>query len=280
MHEYLATFASSFQLRAWQIFYASTICFALEMVLARERYTLASRFRAMVFWVVYLAITVLAFTFFNRFWGSLGIRSLLHIDLRWLTGSPWPALNAVGGFATVMVGLLIGEFFYYWFHRLQHAAPFFWRFHEVHHSLREMSAWNSNHHFTEEIFRIPFVVIPISLLFHFDAGPVPALIGILLGMQGIYEHSNTKLHLGPLRYLIADNRYHRLHHSLEPHHFSRNFGSGTPVWDMVFRTATFPKKGEWPAVGLAGVSEPRTLREFLFMPFSQRAGDFERPLAR
>lgn len=265
--------ASQFQDRAWHIFYASTIFFALELVFAYGRYSFASRVRATLFWVVYLAITVIVFAFFSTLWGSLGIKPLLSVDMRWLTGSESVIVKAIGWVVAVMFGLLTGEFFYYWFHRLQHTVPFFWRFHEVHHSLQEMSAWNSNHHFTEEIFRIPFVVIPLSLLFHTESGYVPALIGLVLGLQGQYAHSNTKLHLGPVRYLIADNQYHRLHHSIEPKHYDRNFGSGTPVWDVLFRTAVFPKKGEWPATGVTGVSEPTTLRDFLLMPFrkGQRA---------
>jgi sterol desaturase/sphingolipid hydroxylase (fatty acid hydroxylase superfamily) len=165
---------------------------------------------------------------------------------------------------------IIGEFFYYWFHRLQHTIPFMWRFHEVHHSLREMSSWNSNHHFTEEIFRIPFVVIPMSLLFHFETGTIPVAIGIIMGLQGQYEHSHAKLNLGFLRYVIGDNRFHRIHHSIEKHHYNKNFGSFSTVWDTVFRTAHFPKKDEWPDTGVDGVEEPKTLRQFLFMPFAAK----------
>jgi hypothetical protein len=47
-----------------------------------------------------------------------------------------------------------------------------------------MSAFNSNHHFTEEIFRIPFITIPISLLFSFNQGYVPWIWAFLIGCQG------------------------------------------------------------------------------------------------
>ena len=127
---------------------------------------------------------------------------------------------------------------------MQHAVPFFWRFHSVHHSLREISAWN--HHFTEEIFRIPFVTLPLSLIISGDPSHVPLIIASVRAMQGLYEHSCMRVGLGPLRYIIADNRYHRIHHSLDPQHFGKNFGSGTPVWDIVFGTAYFPRKQQWP----------------------------------
>jgi hypothetical protein len=47
-----------------------------------------------------------------------------------------------------------------------------------------MSAFNSNHHFTEEIFRIPFITIPTSRLFSFNQGYVPWIWAFLIGCQG------------------------------------------------------------------------------------------------
>ncbi len=148
---------------------------------------------------------------------------------------------------------------------------FLWRFHAVHHSLREMNAWNSNHHFTEEIFRIPFVAIPLSLLFQGDPGYVPAIIIYVMRMQGQFEHSSTKFNLGFLRYIIADNRYHRIHHSIEQRHWNKNFGFFTPLWDIIFGSVWFPQKKEWPNVGLPQIDEPKTLSDFLWRPFRNQS---------
>ena len=44
------------------------------------------------------------------------------------------------GYAIATVGLaMVGNFFYYWMHRAQHAVPLLWRFHRVHHSIAELS---------------------------------------------------------------------------------------------------------------------------------------------
>ena len=177
----------------------------------------------------------------------------------------------------MLISVQVTEFFYYWFHRLQHRVKFLWHFHAVHHSLREMNAFNSNHHFTEEVFRIPFVTIPISLLFSFEQGYVPWLFAALMGWQGIYEHSATRVHFGLLRYLVPDNRFHRIHHSMEPRHFDRNFGSGTALWDFVFGTIYYPKGSEWPRVGIEEIHEPRSMREFLLAPFQRARGKEKGP---
>jgi hypothetical protein len=41
----------------------------------------------------------------------------------------------------------------------------------------------------------------------------------------------------------------------------------SPLWDDLFGTAYFPRADEWPAVGLSDVAEPKTIADYLLMPF-------------
>ena len=255
----------------WHIFYASTFCFLLELVRPANNHSIISRVRGAYFWLVYIVITATFFAVFNRFWTSMGLHPLITVKLGWLSASEYFPLKVLGWSAAAVTAAMISEFFYYWFHRLQHSNSFLWRFHAVHHSLREMNAWNNNHHFTEEIVRVPFIVLPTSLFLQPDPGYVPAIIYVVLRMQGQFEHSSTKFNLGILRYIIADNKYHRIHHSLEHQHWNKNFGSFTPLWDMIFGTARFPQKKEWPNVGLPEICEPKTLSDFLWRPFRKQS---------
>ena len=258
---------------AGRIFLAATLIAVVESILPQqEQQTTISRFRGAVFWVVYIIITATAIVGFWKVWRTLGLSPAFHIDLSVLSQSTNPVLASLGGMFAMLIVIQFGEFFYYWFHRLQHSVRLLWHFHAVHHSLRNMNAFNSNHHFTEEVFRIPFITIPMSLLFSFEQGYVPWLFAALMGWQGIYEHSATRVHFGPLRYLVPDNRFHRIHHSMEPHHFERNFGSGSALWDFIFGTIYYPKNSEWPRVGIEEIDEPRSIREFLFAPFSAVSG--------
>jgi sterol desaturase/sphingolipid hydroxylase (fatty acid hydroxylase superfamily) len=79
--------------------------------------------------------------------------------------------------------------------------------------------------------------------------PLPATVSFLIILHGHFIHSNTRLHLGILRVFFADNRFHRIHHSVQPEHFDKNFGSATTVWDRLFGTAHFPSRtsGQQPA---------------------------------
>ena len=271
MHELLASAGNLLVEYGQRVAVAGLACLALELVFPASRYSLWSRLRGVMMVSAYIAITVGFFTVFNRLWASLGVQPLIDVDLSALTMSPFLPVRVFGW---VFVPLAIGsvaEFFYYWFHRAQHAVPFLWRFHEVHHSVREMSALNCNHHWTEEIFRVPVITIPLSLLFRFNPGYVPTVIYFVIGLQGLFEHSSTRLHLGPFRYLLPDNRFHRIHHSIHPQDWGHNFGSGCLLWDVMFRTARFPRPGEWPEVGVPGVEEPRTLGDFLLRPFRRRS---------
>jgi sterol desaturase/sphingolipid hydroxylase (fatty acid hydroxylase superfamily) len=269
--ELLAAAAHGMLDYGWRILYATVIFFVLELVSGHNKYSMMSRVRSFGFWTIYIAITVGFMTVFNALWVRLGVKPLLAVSLGALAASPNKAVNVVGWIVTPAAAVIVGDFFYYWFHRAQHSSRFLWAFHSEHHALREMSALNSAHHFTEEIFRIPLVLIPMSLLIRVDPGFAPAIVWLLIGAQGIFIHSHTRLNLGPLRYVVADNRFHRIHHSLEPQHWNRNFGSFTSVWDSVFGTAHFPRRNEWPDTGIDEHDEAKTVREYLFRPFRKLA---------
>jgi sterol desaturase/sphingolipid hydroxylase (fatty acid hydroxylase superfamily) len=202
--------------------------------------------------------------------GALQLPPLAVLDLRPLTESPSLAMRVMGWLAAALGIAIVGNFFYYWFHRAQHRFGWLWRFHSVHHSITEMSATASYHHVTEDLFQYVAVTIPMAILLGVQSGPVPWLVVVLAGTQAYFIHSSVRLNFGPLRYLLCDNRFHRIHHSREEQHRDRNFGTVSPVWDMLFGTAWFPRRAEWPAVGLDETREPQTVSAYLLAPFWDR----------
>jgi sterol desaturase/sphingolipid hydroxylase (fatty acid hydroxylase superfamily) len=251
-----------------RILFAAGVLTLLEFLLSGEKHSFQSRLRGAFFAAAYIGITTLFFTLFSKFLNFIGIKPLIQIDLS--SWSHWnnPVFDVVGALVAVIIVGIAGDFFYYWFHRLQHTNAFLWRFHAVHHSLREMNAFNSNHHFTEEIFRIPFVMLPFGLLVSMSAGDTPVIIATIFGMHGIFIHSSTRFNLGFGNRIIADNRFHRIHHSIDRRHWGKNYGSSSSIWDVLFKTAYFPKADEpMPATGLKAVPEPQNLHAFLFSPF-------------
>lgn len=171
-------------------------------------------------------------------------------------------------FAQVAVALLIADFFYYWVHRLQHETNFLWRIHSVHHSAPRMYWLNAGRFH-------PFDTISTYVF----QGPALVLLGCpatVLGMfvlftavNGLFKHSNVRLRLGPLNWLVSMAELHRWHHSPVFSEASANYGSNVMLWDMLFRTRFHPTDREPPEdVGIADMPNyPRGYVNQLLFPF-------------
>lgn len=229
-----------------------------ELAAPQDRLPIATRLRGWFFWMLAIPVSVVVALSLGSIWRSFGIDPLLKIPVDgWLKGWGWAAL-VVGP----LVAAAINDFFFYWFHRAQHT--FLWRFHAVHHSIRDLHGGSGYHHLSEPLFRFFLMTIPASFVTT-DVRAL-ALVAGILGLQQAYVHSSTSACLGWGRVLLVDNRFHRIHHSLDERHFDKNFGAMTTLWDRLFGTAYWPAKDEWPAVGLAEIDEPRTVREFIDLP--------------
>ncbi|MAF30369.1 MAG: hypothetical protein CL820_12025 [Croceicoccus sp.] len=199
------------------------------------------------------------------------ILAVLQAVLFYYDYRPEPIFDArtvLGSVASAFVAIVLYDFFYYWVHRAQHTYPLLWRFHAVHHSVRHLSVPCGYGHFTEQIFKAIIILGPLSHLIAWN-GAVVATLFILF--QGTYIHSSTSISLGRGAWLIGDPRTHRIHHSREPEHFDRNFGSLTLVWDKLFGTAHFPRRDEWPDVGIDEHGPPTSVADYLFLPFRRHS---------
>ena len=245
----------------------AAIMWCVEQLFPQNKVSIASQLRALSFWAIAGVGTATAITLYGHVRGLLQPRPLFIIPLKdWLAG-PWLhwSLYAVAP----ILGIILYDFFGYWQHRAQH--KWLWRLHSIHHSIEEMSGINSYFHWTEQFFRVAFISLPAAYLIGIDGIRTVFVIELLVAIQGYYLHSPNRLHLGPiLRRVIADNRFHRIHHSIHPEHFDKNFGAGTSVWDQLFGTAYFPKGDEWPATGIPDQPEARTIGEYLWGPFRKR----------
>ena len=267
--EFIRTYSAEMVRWGLDLGVACAFYVALETLLPRAnvRVSVGSRLKALAFWMVYGSVIILVAHGLSSLWWPIGPKPLLQA--RGLVGLPPVAAAVVGAVAAAY----IGDFVYYWCHRIQHR--FFWRFHAVHHSVREMSGVTAYHHVSEELFQFALYTIPLSVLV--DSPYTIPVVGVLLAQQGNYLHSPTRLNFGPLGRYFVDNRFHRIHHSMEPRHFDRNFGLFTTLWDSVFGTAYFPRPDEWPETGVADYAEPQTVLQYLLAPFSARFRGGEAP---
>lgn len=220
-------------------------------------------FQGAKFWIMYIVTTY--------YWSKLTIIMMAKFQIAPLFA--WSVDNnpdSIVGITTMAIGILLPIFvfdgFYYWFHRAQHRFVWLWRFHKVHHSIVHMNCINSYHHVLEDILRFPFVVLPLALLLKVDA-PQMVLLSAFVAAWGQYIHSDTSIHLGRLNAIFGDNAYHRLHHSVVKQHFNKNFAAFFPLWDRLFGTYHKPEQGGLPTVGLTKTPPPRSVADYLSMPF-------------
>jgi sterol desaturase/sphingolipid hydroxylase (fatty acid hydroxylase superfamily) len=252
-------------LDVWKItFFYVAIMWALERLAAKGKISSSSQLRSLCFWAIMGIGTGAAITLYNALGEWLQPQPLVLLPVRHWLAVPWLhwSMYVVGP----LLSVILYDFFDYWMHRAQH--KWFWRLHSIHHSIEELSGVNSYFHWTEKFFRILFISLPAAYLVGIDGTGTVFATELLIGLQGYYLHSPISLHVGSvLRRLIADNRFHRIHHSVEPHHFDKNFGAGTTLWDQLFGTAHFPERDEWPATGITEQREPRTIADYFWEPF-------------
>ena len=192
-------------------------------------------------------------------YSAVGLGSLVVIPLAdWMK-----PFGLVGTILSTINLILYRDFLEYCRHRAEHGP--FWSIHAVHHALTELHAANGFGHPLQVVTNFLFIAIPMSLV-QMQGAYVPAILGLIMTFMVFFIHAPTAVHFGALRYIFVDNRFHRIHHSIEDRHFDKNFGILFTVWDQLFGTAYFPAPDEWPEVGLTRHAPPATVLQFLSYP--------------
>jgi len=151
----------------------------------------------------------------------------------------------------------------YWFHRLQHSVPFLWSMHSLHHSAGAVTlATGARHYWLEQA--IIFAFLPsVTMLFKVP----PEIMQILpyFFLTEYLAHMNVKVPFGPLTFVFNTPQFHRIHHSMEPRHYNKNFCKNFPIVDIIFGTALMPGENEVVCTGLVN-EKPSSLLEGIVWP--------------
>ena len=163
-----------------------------------------------------------------------------HLDAMWpgFTDLPWISL---------LIYLVVLDFFDYWIHRGQHHFEWWWKLHSLHHAQRQMTMFSDNrNHLLDDMLRDVLIVIIAQLI-----GVAPSqfvAIVVITQLSESLQHANVRLWFGSVgERLWVSPRFHRLHHSIGLGHESQgqgtlggsNFGVLLPWWDLLFKTSNF-----------------------------------------
>lgn len=139
------------------------------------------------------------------------------------------------------------DFSRYLLHRFLHTVPFLWEFHKVHHSAEVLTPVTlyRNHPVESVLYTLRGVLVTgivTGVFFYFfrnravqyELLGVNAL-GFVFNLAGAnLRHSHVWLSYGRrLEHWFLSPAQHQIHHSRDPEHFNRNFGTWLSIWDWL-----------------------------------------------
>ncbi|GAA3655845.1 sterol desaturase family protein [Flavivirga jejuensis] len=161
-------------------------------------------------------------------------------------------IKALPVWGQLLIFFLVLDFVQWFTHVLLHRYHFLWRFHKVHHSVKEMGfAAHLRYHWMENVFYKPLKIFAVMLLGGFE--PEQAFIVHFIAITiGHLNHANIKLTYGPLKYIFNNPVMHLYHHAYtlpKERHHGVNFGISLSLWDYIFKTNYIPEASGKLALG-------------------------------
>jgi sterol desaturase/sphingolipid hydroxylase (fatty acid hydroxylase superfamily) len=182
------------------------------------------------------------------------------------TVATWPV------WLRLLLALFVNDVGAYWGHRAMHAYPALWRFHAIHHSAEHLD-WlvNTRVHPFDMVFTRLSGLAPVYLLGLAQSNgsnEIAAIVTIFGTIWTFFIHSNVRVRLGPLEWVISSPAFHHWHHTNDEHR-DRNFAAIFPIIDRLFGTVWLPK--HWPPVYGIDARVPSTLSGQFFGPMEPPA---------
>lgn len=238
----------------------------------------------------HLIILFISEPLFLQHWAST-VMSWLHIP----QSTAAPTLTA--GIAFTIFTLLATELAYYITHRAYHEIPFLWELHKVHHSAEVMTplTFIRAHPldiFIQNIMKLSAITISsgIFLYMYPNLEGMIMVAGIDAGMFFFYiiggnlHHSHIWLSFGnKVEHILISPAQHQVHHSDNPKHYDKNYGSMLALWDWLFGSLYLVEKNEQIQFGLGNQKDQKNYNstlKLLYHPMKQMALILIKPLRK
>lgn len=211
--------------------------------------------------LIYGALSNVSLKFFYSLLEPLGYEKGMHlIDF---SGLPWVV--------DLILFFFIADFVQWGVHNALHRIPFLWKFHKVHHSVKEMGfAAHLRYHFLETFAYQSVKYISLIMIFGFSYQNAFIVYGLTV-IIGHLNHANLNLDYGPLKYIFNNPKMHIWHHAKElpaNHPKGMNFGISLSLWDYLFGTAYVPSDGRDIELGFQDdEAYPETFIDQVIEPF-------------
>jgi len=234
----------------------------------------------------------IGYLFFNVFvfgvvfgWSVLSYQAVSNgivSTLSALIGAPAPHAPAWLARAVITLMLFLAYELGYWFnHWLSHKVPLLWEFHKVHHTAEVLTPLTNFrvHPVYTFVFAniIAFSTAVASGLGHYAFGDTTyqyaladtnIILVLFIHAYVHLQHSHVWIAFtGLMGRVFVSPAHHQVHHSADPRHFNKNFGSCLALWDWMFGTLYVPAKTREPLTfGFPGEKDAHTVKGELIDP--------------
>lgn len=192
--------------------------------------------------------------------------------LKWTSAHPFGLVQwlRLPSWAEFIVGFLLLDLSFYYWHILNHKIPWLWRFHNVHHIDPDLDVSTGfRFHFGEVLLSTVFRVVQVSLIGL--SLRTFAIYELVFQAETLFHHSNLRM---PIRFerllnrLLVTPRMHGIHHSRVQSEANSNFGVVFSWWDRLHRTLGLNIPQSKIEIGIVGYALPEDnkLWRALFMP--------------
>jgi sterol desaturase/sphingolipid hydroxylase (fatty acid hydroxylase superfamily) len=198
-------------------------------------------FNFFVFSIIISGVYEILGLLFGEF--NITSKSLALFDIsQW---APWLQL---------LIFFIILDFVQWFTHVLLHKYPVLWKFHKVHHSVKEMGfAAHLRYHWMENIFYKPLKTFGVMIIGGFEPEQAYIVHFITIAI-GHFNHANIKITWGIFKYVLNNPVMHLYHHAYEvpEGRNGMNYGISLSLWDYIFKTNYIPEDSGTIEIGFKG----------------------------
>jgi len=202
------------------------------------------------------------------------VQPLAMQTLHWTSEQSFGLLAWAAPWSTWVLGFLLLDLSFYYWHRLNHRVPLLWRFHNVHHADPDLDVSTA--------FRFHLGEVAVSAVFRVVQ---IAVIGVPLIVYATYEmvfqaatyfhHSNVRLPVRLERLLnlvFVTPRMHGIHHSDYREETDSNYSVVFSVWDRIHQSFRWSIPQHEIRIGVPGYAHAsdNSVVNLLLMPFRRQ----------
>lgn len=166
-----------------------------------------------------------------------------------------PAL--IGGWAGLVIDIVVLDLWIYWWHRANHEIPFLWRFHEVHHLDETLDASSAVRFHFGEVFISSLVRAVVIFILGVPLASV-VVFETLIALVTIFHHSNVRIPAmaeKAMSLFIVTPSIHWVHHHAKRSDTDSSYATFFSLWDRLFGSRSKTVRTAEMPIGVEGLRD-------------------------